>query len=139
MIRSATEDDVENLVEFLQEFHRKVNGTEYDLVSAESVIWECVCNGVTIVSTTEGDITGAILGSIVEHPFMQQRLLQEVAWYAEDNSGYNLLKAFIKVAKRIGADSVHFTVIEPVSEQAERILTKRIGFSPLERSYLMKL
>lgn len=139
MIRSAHDEDVDAVVDFLHAFHRKVNGTEYDLVAAEAAVWECVHNGVAIVSTTDGEITGAIIGNLLDHPFMQQRLLQEVAWYAEDNSGYYLLKAFVERATEIGAASVHFTVIEPVSERMERILTKRIGFSPLERSYLMKL
>lgn len=140
MIFQTTLDDTEELVQFLEPFMTQVHQTEYKPKVVYDGIRNCLATGeFSFISVQDNIIRGVFLGMLVHNPLMNKNMLQEVVWYAKDNSGYSLLKAAINAARLHEVDYFHHTMIEPVDPRAHKLLTKRIGFSPLERSYLMKL
>ena len=139
MIRLAELDDVQGITELLEGFHRLAPHYTYNIDEVHNGAWSCIQSGdFSFVSVNNGVIQGVFLGLLTQNPIMSRSMVQEVVWYAEDQSGYSLLKAAIKAAKKHNVQCLHHTMLEPVDERAHNILTKRIGFSPLERSYLMK-
>lgn len=138
MIRHFVCDtDLDQTVSLLNKFNAVAWGGQAESNSAESLIEGCLEHGTVIVSEDNGVIRGLVAGYVSYNPLLRKYILYETVWYAEDNSGYGLLKAFIAEATELGAEAIHFTVIEPVSDKMQRIMTKRIGFKPIERGYMM--
>lgn len=140
MIFQVTLDDIAEIVQLLKPFYRHVYETEYNTDRMMDGIKHCLGTGdFSFISVKDGSIQGVFIGMLTYNLMMDKSMVQEVVWYAEDNSGYSLLKAAIEAARKHEVDYFHHTMIEPVDPRAHKLLTKRIGFSPLERSYLMKL
>lgn len=139
MLRHATSDDLVDVAVLLQEFHGKITGTQLPLSEYGEALEKFFDAGnVVIVSDTHEGIRGVIAGQVISNPFFGTHFLQEVAWYATDNSGMRLLNAFVQEAKDRNLDSVYLTVLEAAGERVHNLL-KRVGFDAVERSYMMKL
>lgn len=138
MIRKATPDDLVDVALLMQEFNKTVTGTYMPLEAYGETLERLLDEGVILVSDTNAGICGAIVGQVITNPFFGMQFLQEVAWYATDNSGMRLLTAFVQEAKDRELDSVYLTVLETAGERVHNLL-KRIGFDTVERSYMMKL
>jgi N-acetylglutamate synthase-like GNAT family acetyltransferase len=140
MIRHATTDDLVDVAVILREFNERITGQHLPLPEYGETLEKFFDAGnVLLVSDTESGIKGIIAGQVLSNPFFgTSQFLQEVAWYATDNSGMRLLQAFIKEAKDRELDSVYLTVLETAGERVHDLL-KRIGFNAVERSYMMKL
>lgn len=138
MIRKATADDLVDVALLMQDFNNLATGTQMPLEAYGETLEVLLEEGVILVSDTEAGIRGAIVGQVITNPFFDMQFLQEVAWYATDNSGMHLLKAFVQEAKDRELDSVYITVLETAGERVHNLL-KRIGFDTVERSYIMKL
>lgn len=138
MIRKASYADIPDLCELLREFSLSVSDEGMDGDVMEDNLVKLVDHGVVLVSDNNG-VHGVIIGTFLYNPFWRSTMLQEVVWYARDNSGVGLLRAFVKAAKESNAEQVFFTVLEPaIDERMLRLLT-RMGFDAVERSFIKKL
>lgn len=137
MIRQANAADYADIAKLMQRFAESI-GSSHDLAFFGDAVENLVDNGVVLVSDTDEGITGAILGKIVYDAMTGTDLLQEVAWYAEDNSGIFLLKAFIAKAREIGVASIYFSVLETSGERVHKAMAL-LNFIPVERSYRLTL
>jgi N-acetylglutamate synthase-like GNAT family acetyltransferase len=138
MIRAATLDDLPDVAILMQEFNLQVTSSSMPLSYYGEILETLLETGTVIVSDTHNGITGAIVGQVITNPFFGEQFLQEVAWYATDNSGMSLLRAFVREARNRKLDSVYLTVLETAGERVHNLLT-RVGFNAMERSYTMKL
>lgn len=137
MIRPATVEDAHDLRRLLTDFTRLVLDEDVGAHEYEDVLLDLIENHVVLVSDTDG-VTGLILGQYIQHPFWKKTMLQEVAWYATDNTGGDLLRAFIKVGKEAKADAIYLTVLESAGTRVHAAM-QRLGFELIERSYMMKI
>lgn len=137
MIRRATAEDYADVAKLMQKFAERI-GSPHDLAFFGTAVENLIDNEVVVVSDTDNGITGAILGKVVYDAMTDTDLLQEVAWYAEDNSGIFLLKAFIAEAKEIGVASIYFSVLETAGERVHKAMSL-LKFTPVERSYRLTL
>jgi N-acetylglutamate synthase-like GNAT family acetyltransferase len=139
MIRKAELEDLSDVAILMQDFNQQVTGTRLPLEQYGEILEQLLDgSGVVLISDTDEGVKGAIVGQVISNPFLGNAMLQEIAWYATDNSGMGLLRAFIKEAKDQELDSVYLTVLETAGERVHNLL-KRIGFDAVERSYTMKL
>lgn len=138
MIRHATQDDLVDVALLMQEFNKTVTGSSMGLEVYGEILERLLTDGVILVSDGDGGVRGAIVGQVITNPFFGMDFLQEVAWYATDNSGMALLRGFIAEAKERQLDSVYLTVLETAGPRVHNLLN-RIGFDAVERSYMMKL
>lgn len=139
MIRKAELEDLSDVAILMQDFNQQVTGTRLPLEQYGEILEQLIDGmGVVLISDTDAGVKGAIVGQVISNPFLGNAMLQEIAWYATDNSGMGLLRAFIKEAKDQELDSVYLTVLETAGERVHNLL-KRIGFDAVERSYTMKL
>jgi hypothetical protein len=139
MIRKAELEDLSDVAILMQDFNQQVTGTRLPLEQYGEILEQLIDGmGVVLISDTDAGVTGAIVGQVISNPFLGNAMLQEIAWYATDNSGMGLLRAFIKEAKDQELDSVYLTVLETAGERVHNLL-KCIGFDAVERSYTMKL
>jgi hypothetical protein len=98
MIRKAEIEDKADIIRLLQEFTKSVMGEDIAANEYEEHFDLVMDTGVMLVSDSDG-VQGVITGQMIEHPFWRKKMLQEVAWFAKDNSGIALLRAFIKAGK----------------------------------------
>lgn len=137
MIRTATIEDIHDLRRLLRDFARIVLDEDIATVEYEDTLVELIENHVVLVSDTDG-ITGLILGQFMAHPFWKKTMLQEVAWYATDNTGGALLREFIRRGKEAKADAIYMTVLDSAGPRVHAAL-QRLGFVGVERSYMMTI
>jgi hypothetical protein len=139
MIRRAELIDLPDVAILMQDFNQRVTGTRLPLETYGEILEKLIAgNGIVLISDTDAGVHGAIVGQVISNPFLGNAMLQEIAWYATDNSGMGLLRAFIKEAKDLELDSVYLTVLETAGQRVHNLLN-RIGFDAIERSYMMKL
>lgn len=94
--------------------------------------------GVCFVAEEGGVVTGAIVGSVIEHPFFDARFLVEVGWYASPRYAYALLRKFVDTGKALGVNSITASTLNN-SPRAASVLLQRVGMTQSEQVWQMKL
>ena len=129
MIRSATHDDLPDIMDLIYKFNDEYFGIPVNrLKTMEMVTW-IIEDGVGLISE-RGFIGGVFVNDLIR----DWTILQELGWYSEDKSGIKLLDAFIEAGRDRGVDEVRVCTLETSSPIAGRILQRK-GFAPLEMSY----
>lgn len=94
--------------------------------------------GVCFIAEEDGVPKGAIVGSVIEHPFFEARFLVEVGWYASPRYAYALLRKFVDAGKNLGVNSITASTLNN-SPKAASVLLQRVGMTQAEQVWQMKL
>ena len=138
MIRFATYDDIDLLLKLSYEFWKSSPYTnqKYDKQATEDTFVEAVAkdNNESILLVSENpwnELEGFLLGTAVNPLFSKDLAAYEVAYYvrADSEDWYELIKAYVFWARRIGCTTVQFGSVNP---RLTRILEKRLGFTAVE-------
>ena len=134
MIRDATEADIPRILEMGAKFFRAMNRHEvgeYSEAAAESTTRLLIENGILLVSEN------GMVGGLVYPFYMTGRLTaQEFFWWSEDGKGRELMDAFEKRAKEMGAETIQMIALESLDPQRVGKIYERAGYKPAERSYI---
>jgi len=137
-VRRSTLEDVDGILELLTEFNDRtpMPSLRPDVrVFLEAAIQDE--DSVVLVSENSG-IQGVLIGRQNLNPIYDTIWLQEMAWYARDNSGVRLLLEFERVARSRGVDYVYMATLFNTDSRVHDLLTRR-GYLQLERSYVLQL
>lgn len=135
MIRAATLDDIPRLLEMGSRFAKLANLSEHVGYDPDSMAetFKALIDGGHPVFISE---TGAIGATQSPHPFNHRHITaQELFWWSEGGGGTRLLKAMIEHCER-HCHSLQMITLEAVRPDAVGKLYERMGFRPLERSYV---
>ena len=132
-VKEAEITDLPALLGMVSKFNNKYFDIELDPDKTEDMILRLITTGIVFISPT-----GFIGGMVVPDLFRNRTYLQELGWYAEDSTGYYLLKAFIKEAKKYAIDEIRMCLLETSPPEAE-VLLHRVGFVPIEHSYRLTI
>jgi len=135
MIRAATLDDIPALMDMGQKFSKAAklaSNVGYDPASMATT-FERIIVGEQPVFMTDKAAIGAI---VFEHPFnFAHKAAQELFWWSEGRDGIALLKHLIEYCEQ-ECDSLTMITLEAIRPQEMAKLYGRLGFSPLEHSYI---
>lgn len=134
MPRHATTSDFDRLVELARREHAKsrLSDKPFDALLVQHTFGEFITGMGKTLLMTDG---GFIMGLVQPVLFNRSCNAYEVAWYAEDGKGMELLKAFVRWAKRMRANEVivhNYSGIK--ADRFDRVI-QRAGFNPIGRSY----
>ena len=132
MIRVCTLVDLDWMLDMAYAFNDKHYDIPLVYTKTRGWIAELIEHGVCLRSDT-----GAIVGSLVDDPCRDWRLLVELAWYSEGRDGIRLLQAFENYGLEAGADEVRMTTLGSNSG-VDKLLRKR-GYTETERSHRLIL
>ena len=140
MIHQMMHKDVYDVVELIHDFCLRLYGPEYSRSAAFNEMYGNVRNpdALMLVSKNKKKVGGVFIGHRHKLPFTNTVIMREVLWYSVDNSGLKLLSTAIEWAREYGVDQFYHTMVEPVDDKAIKIL-QRVGMTPVERSFVMKL
>ena len=132
--------DVPEVLELIEDFMVRLYGVDYDRTEAFQLMHGACYNedNLCLVSAKNKKIGGVFLGNAHYIPFTGKNAMREVLWYAVDGSGFNLLSTAIEWSKDYNVDEFYHTIVEPVDDKHIKIL-QRVGMTPVERSFVMKL
>lgn len=139
MIRDAAYDDIPALVEMGKEFvamspHRGMGA--FDAQAVERMFAFLIDEPVGLLLVNGDGFIGGVLQPVYFCP--DKIMAEEHFWWAR-KGGRDLLRAFEKKAREMGASFVSMsTLINDRADIAQRIVT-RMGFEPIERRYLKEL
>lgn len=137
--RRAVITDLPRLVELASAEHGRSRfaSIPFEPMRAQQTLERFITGFDTAVFISE---RGFIMGMVQALAFSRLWNAYEVAWYSEDASGMDLLKAFIKWADGMKALEVvvhnYAGVVD--AERFSKVLGRK-GFSPLGSSYIKKL
>lgn len=132
MIRTATWDDFEHIMDMTHAFNNEY--TDLPLVEDKvaAMLDNVIPNGVCFVSD------GGYIGGIVSPDlFHATNSLIELAWYAQDNSGLRLLKAFVDEGRRLNVDAIRICTMSTSPKFVDKVLRAQ-GFTLAESSYILR-
>ena len=143
MIRRATADDIERLMDMGERFVRETKYRSLVTLRPERLA-ESIANvlaspsGVVLVSGSDASLTGMIAMLVYDHPFSGERTAFELVWWVEPEArgdGVRLLRAAEEWAREEGATKVQMVAPN------ERVgaLYERLGYEPVETSYQRSL
>ena len=140
MIRTMQHRDVPEVLELIQDFMVRLYGVDYDRTAAFSLMHGACSNedNLCLVSEKNKSIGGVFLGNAHYIPFTGKNVMREVLWYAVDGSGFKLLNTAIERSKEYNVTEFYHTMVEPVNKKYIKIL-QRVGMTPVERSFVMKM
>ncbi len=127
MIRRATLEDMGRILPMAIEFNDEYYGIPLNMVKTIEVITRIIEEGEAFIS--DGGFIGALY---TEDLIRDWTVLQEVAWYATDHSGMQLLDHLIWAGDAV--DEVRLSTLSTSSPILGKLL-KRKGFAPFETSY----
>lgn len=136
-IRQATLDDADTIVLLAREFGELYS----DFPVRDDVgcmIRGCIIDGVAYVSEIDGNINGAIVGMILDHPFLQCKVLAELGWYATGRTGAFLLSRFVDYGKQVGVDLITASTLNTSPPNAARLM-ELVGMQQREVVWQLKL
>lgn len=139
MIRKATDTDIPRLAAMGERFHamspHKGMG-EYDREAVARMLRFLLGNPHALVLTNGDGVIGGMMAPVYFNP--AKTMMEESFWYAE-KGGKDLLKAFCKEARLMGADYVYLsTLTNDRSDIIDRVVT-HMEFRPVERRYVKEL
>ena len=135
MIRRAKLEDIPALLEMGQRFAKKANLSDhvgYDPASMADTFERMIAANEPLFMTD----TGAIGALTFPHPFNHaHKGAQELFWWSEGRDGLRLLKALTDYCET-HCDSLSMITLEAIKPEATGRLYERLGFKPLEHSYV---
>jgi GNAT superfamily N-acetyltransferase len=141
MIRTATEHDMERLIEMGERF---IAETPYrDLTSAKpermmETLIQTMTTGVVLVSEAQGAITGMIGVVAYDHPYSGELTGFDAFWWVEPEHrghGVRLMRAAETWARDQGAVKMQMVAPSPRVE----LLYQRLGYTAIETAYQRSL
>ncbi len=149
MIRLATVQDRDRLLELFQQFHQASPYSHVPFsVSKTDQLLEHVLKsteGIVVVAENEGIVIGFLAGLVSELPFAMIRVASELAWwvdpkYRKSKDSLLLLQAYMYWAKNV-VKTDQIQVANLMNEYApalNRLYTK-YGFEKKEETWLFQL
>lgn len=135
MIREATLEDIPALLEMGERFAQKANLSEhvgYDPESMAETFSRMIEAGEPLFIGERGAI-GALT---CQHPFnYAHKSAQELFWWSEGREGLKLLERLTWHCEAF-CDSLVMITLEAIEPERTGRLYERLGFSPLEHSYV---
>ena len=147
MIRSAKFADYYGIVKMIQQFalespcefhHKQIT----DIRRVQNTLSRIQSNGVILVSESDSDLTGVIMGQITEDLlFPEVKTLREVIWWVRPEhrsgtTGARLLKKYTET----GLDLVNRGVIQAIGMttlvNSPELKLQRQGWRPIETNYI---
>ena len=121
----------------IREFAMIAYKTEADEDKLTALLERAADQGTLFVYTIDDIPMGVIGGLIVDHPFMDYRVLSELVWYCRPRTGGGipLIRAFEKRADDLGLSVVLSTLGQPDTSRADKILTT-IGYTQTEKVWI---
>jgi len=145
MIRLATEDDVDDLVEIAKEFYaEQLHKTGVTLKPDEELKFDLSTvigleNSISLVLVEDDIVIGVVSGIIMDRVFFKGKVAQELVWFVKKDhrfSGMKLLKEFERVCIEKGCEEIVMVAFE--NTKANDIYEK-IGYSKLEINYQKRI
>ena len=140
MIRPATHDDIPALVDIGREFvamspHRILG--EFDPEAVARMFGFMIDNPATcVLLTNDCGLIGGIMTGVYFCP--TEMMMEELFWFAH-KGGRDLLKAFEKKAREMGADYIYLSTLENAKADVATRMAQGMGFQPIERRYMKVL
>jgi GNAT superfamily N-acetyltransferase len=135
MIRPATLADIPALLEMGRKFAEKARlnaHVGYDPLSVAECLRAMVMGGHPVFIGK----SGAIGATVTRHPFNEEHIhAQELFWWSEGREGLALLRALEDYCAE-HAHSLTMITLEAVEPERTGRLYERLGFAPLEHSYV---
>jgi hypothetical protein len=131
VIREATLDDMGTILPMAIQFNDEYFPVPLNIEKSVRMITLLIEEHEAFIS--DGGFIG---GAYVEDPMRDCSILQEVAWYATDNSGMRLLDRLIDQAVKFGVE-LRVSTLASSSPIVGKLL-QRMGFAPLETSYRLE-
>lgn len=135
MIRAAELTDIPRLLEMGAKFSARANlaaNVGYDPDSMAETFERMIAGGEPVFIGESGAI-GAVT---FEHPFNRaHRAAQELFWWSEGREGIRLLNALTDHCEAT-CDSLVMLTLEAIEPERMGNLYRRLGFAPLEHSYV---
>lgn len=144
-IRTATEDDVFDILILAKEFSREApKSHKWNKDKTEQFLLSSFLNPnmEIFVIDVDGEIEGALVGFLSELYMSHTVQATELAWFVSKDyrgkpASIRLMKAFEKWAKESGANQVGMGDIEGISSLEN--LYNRLGYERAETIYLKEL
>jgi len=144
-IRTATEDDVFDILILAKEFSREApKSHKWNKDKTEQFLLSSFLNPnmEIFVIDVDGEIEGALVGLLSELYMSHTVQATELAWFVSKDyrgkpASIRLMKAFEKWAKESGANQVGMGDIEGISSLEN--LYNRLGYERAETVYLKEL
>jgi|TARA_R110000782_G_scaffold13448_1_gene39629 hypothetical protein len=131
MIRRATLEDLDHIIDLSIDFSAGYYHRELDLKKTRTMITTLIQGGVSFVSSN-----GFICGLVCPDIFRDAEHLVEVGWYATDRSGIKLFDAFVQAGRDLKVDEIRMTTLNTSPPVAEHIIRSR-GFVSAETHYTL--
>ena len=129
MVRYGIERDIARVVELAREEHARSPwaSVPFEADTAEATIRGFMADHGKTLMVTPG---GYLMGLVQPLGFTRKLAAMEYALYANDGTGLQLVRQFIRWSKNMGAiqTTIHSFANEP---RLERVLAKRMKFQPL--------
>lgn len=135
MIRPATHADIPRLLEMGRKFAERAkleNHVGYDPHSMAQTFGALIEGGHPVFIGERG----AIGATQTQHPFNHEHIhAQELFWWSEGREGLALLRA-LEAHCAVECDSLQMITLEAVDPERTGRLYERLGYAPLEHSYI---
>lgn len=147
-IRHATPDDVGQLVAMGETFLRwSAFGRQvpFDGVAMGQAIDALLASGVVLVADLDGDVVGALLGTLSPLWFAPgTKVAAELAWWVDESerggrAGVKLLRAFEQWGAEQGATLCVLSDLVIAGQTPAANLFEKLGYAVVERSHLKEL
>lgn len=143
MIRDATSEDKEQIMQLIKEFYAEVLdpfGFHYNEEKLSKDFDMCINNPNIIALVSENDrIEGFIAVIKAVRPFMGDYSAQELVWYVRERKRRDGIRLLWEIEKRCAeAGCTNIIMIGMVDTKAEEIYEK-LGYRRLETNFIKKL
>ena len=138
MIRDAVEQDVPVICKLIVAFYKSVMDKDTFAEEYRDIVVEMMNSGIVLVSDT-GEVSGFIIGRLIDSPVFKTTMLQEVAWYDTQGNGGRLAREFMRAAKELEVDAIYMTVLEAAGERTHDFVKRIMKGVPIERNYLIRM
>ena len=145
MIRLATEDDVDDLVEIAKEFYaEQLHKTGITLKNDDELKIDLTSiigleNSISLVIVEDDIVVGVISGIITNRMFFEGKIAQELVWFVSKVnrvSGIKLLKEFEKICIEKGCNEI---VMVAFNNTHANDIYEKLGYSKLETNYQKRI
>lgn len=145
MIRKGRPEDLERIVEMTGHF---INQTNYSTLlkfmpkAVREIASRVIDHGVCLVAEEDGQVVGMLCAFLLVEPVSNQPMADELCWWVEPSArgsrsvGPRLLRSFENIARQKGAKLCK--MVAPAGSDVGTFY-ERIGYSPVETSYIKRL
>lgn len=149
MIRGARLRDFHRIVDLITDFARAspVEHHRQGLVEVrrtQNKLMEIQKSGIILVSETEGDIHGVIIGQIIpDMLFPEYKTLREIVWWVSPahrntTAGYKLLQGYLREGIELKSRGVIQDIVMTTLVNSPELKLESRGWQPIETNYLYR-